>query len=102
MTLLETRRAPAVRCGGWTLVPETRRLRLTLPLGRRARAGLSWSWPAAVRVQAANGEPRRLPVADWTRRVQIALLAAGGIAGLLLARRARARRCRRPNGKEPR
>lgn len=86
MKLFETRDGPALEAGGWTLVPETRRLRLSLPLGRGARLGAAWCRPVAVRAISPGGEERSLPITDRTRRGQIALLAAAAVAGVLLAR----------------
>lgn len=90
MAIETTRSTDLVRAGGWTLLREVCHRRWSLPLGGDARAMLVWSRPVAVRAVASDGQERHLPVRDWSRLAQIALLAAGAVAWWRIGRRASA------------
>jgi hypothetical protein len=79
--MFETKRGETVRHGGRLLVPLGRSWSLRLP-GRRA--AFTWNRPLGVEVEGA-GEKVFLPIPDWTRRLQWALLAVG-FAVFLLSR----------------
>ena len=71
-------RGASARLGGRVLVPFAKTIRVTFP----RRGALVWNRPAGVEVEE-RGELRFLPVPDWTRRIQWALLAAAAAVFLL-------------------
>lgn len=73
--------AAAVRAGGLTLVSAAHHVRARVP---GLPLGLSWQRPAAVFVKRADGGVREVPVRDVTRRLQVGVLAAAAVAGLVL------------------
>jgi hypothetical protein len=78
----ETRAGEAVQAGARCLVPYSKVLRLQVPGWRGG--GLVWNRPVGVLVTEANGQETMLPVRDITRYVELLLLAAGLVSGLLL------------------
>ena len=65
----------------YTLVPQTRSLRIRLPFG-----GLVWNRPLGVSVRSAGGEAQMVRVRDRTRWLQLAIVAcAFACSGLLAA-----------------
>lgn len=65
---------------GTTVTPQARVLRVQLPFG-----GFVWNRPSALMVQQ-NGHLERIPIADITRSVTMALFGATILLWLLIAR----------------
>ncbi len=96
MLAIETRAGNPITAGEVLLVPVMRSWRLEL-----GRGGLVWNRPAAVLVETGGGvtpeggqrnvAPKggqrdnvALPIRDWTRRCQLAILGAGLAGSLVL------------------
>jgi len=90
MSIVTTHNADPVHAGGWTLIREAQRWHGVVPLGANGCGVVVWGRPAAVRAIGADGRERRLPVRDWTRLAQIALLGAGAGIAFWIGRRAAA------------
>ncbi len=100
MLAIETRTGAPIAAGEVRLVPVARSWRLETGWG-----GLVWNRPAGVLVEQAGVTPegsRRsrgmVPIRDWTRRWQLALLGAGLAGSLALRLRRRQRRKRWTKG----
>jgi hypothetical protein len=79
--VFETKAGEEVAHGKRVLIPLARSLRLRLP---ENAGGLVWSRPFGVLVRE-GARDRLIPIADWTRRIQWSLLAAG-FAATVVAR----------------
>jgi hypothetical protein len=75
----ETWKEVEVAAGNRVLVLLTRSLRLRLPGNA---GGLVWNRPFGVLVREGTRD-RLVPIADWTRRIQWSLLAAGFAAAVV-------------------
>jgi hypothetical protein len=75
----ETWKEVEVADGNRVLVLLTRSLRLRLPGNA---GGLVWNRPFGVLVREGTRD-RLVPIADWTRRIQWSLLAAGFAAAVV-------------------
>lgn len=78
----ETRTSEAVQAGSRRLVLYSKVLRVQIPGWHNG--GLVWNRPVAVMVTTAEGQETMLPVRDTTRLVELLLLGAGLVSGLLL------------------
>ena len=70
-----------IMSGDAEVVVRSRAVRIPLPF---AHGGLIWNRPVSVRVRRMGGSDQTLPVRDVTRLLQLALLALGLAAGLVL------------------
>ncbi len=76
----ETMPGKTIQAGENKITPFSQAIRLTLP---GVKGGLIWNRPVSVIVQGADGSEQVLPVVDITRTVQLTLLGAGLVIGLL-------------------
>jgi hypothetical protein len=79
--LYQTVNGEPVRVGDSVVTPQAQVLALKLLAGP-AGGGFVWNRPVALLVER-HGETRRYPIVDVTRLVQISLLAAVLVTGLL-------------------
>ena len=75
---METRAGKPVDAAGRKIVPFSQALILSFP---GAPGGLIWNRPVSVLVQESDGSEIVIPVVDYTRRVELALL--GATAGFM-------------------
>ncbi len=87
MLTIETQIGDEVVAGELRLAPVARSLRLML-----RKVGLVWNRPVGVVVRDAAGDETLVRIRDLTRRVQLALLAAGVLGSAVLWRRLHHRR----------
>lgn len=80
MLIQQTSAGEPVAMGDVTVYPVARSYRIDFPA---ARGGIIWNKPLAVIVEDTQGSRQIIPVKDVTRRIQVAILAAG-IFGTLL------------------
>ena len=78
---IENRAGNPVTTGGTRIIPFAQSVRLDLP---GLPGGVVWNRPLSVLAVSANGDEQVIRIVDATRRIQIALLAAGLLGGLLL------------------
>jgi hypothetical protein len=77
---IETHAGEPISVGDTRLIPMAQSLRV-LPPGKKV--GLIWNRPVSILVQTPGGQEHILPVFDFTRRAQLALLGLGMIGSLL-------------------
>lgn len=78
---IENLAGDSIQAGAQKITPVSQVVRLRFP---GMQGGLVWNRPHSVRVQAADGSERVLPVDDVTRLTQLSLLALGLLGGLLV------------------
>jgi hypothetical protein len=80
----ETQAGQSYKVGDYRVTPMARATRIRIP---GTNAGLVWNRPASVVAEYPDGETVVLPVRDYTRIIQVALLGAalGAAAAWLLA-----------------
>ncbi len=80
---IEQHSGKAIQAGNQTITPISRSVRFQIPF-RKAGVGVIWNRPVAVTVQTGSEEPRRLPIVDATRQMQLLIwLSAIVMVGLL-------------------
>lgn len=78
---IENKAGTPVLAGRTRIIPFAQSVRLDFP---GFPGGMVWNRPLSILAVSANGDEQVIRVVDATRRVQIALLAAGLFGGLLL------------------
>jgi hypothetical protein len=78
---IENKAGTPVLAGRTRIIPFAQSVRLDFP---GFPGGVVWNRPFSILVVSANGEEQVIRIVDVTRRIQIALLAAGFLGGLLL------------------
>lgn len=78
-----SRAGPPILVGGGLLIPRTQVVNLSLP-GLNWR--FTWNRPISVTYQPRDGSPQTLQIIDYTRLIQILLLAFGLFAVVILRR----------------
>lgn len=78
---IENNAGTPVTAGRTRIIPFAQSVRLDFP---GFPGGVVWNRPLSILAVSANGDEQVIRVVDVTRRIQIALLAAGLLGGLLL------------------
>ncbi|MGW8143581.1 MAG: hypothetical protein ACWGN2_04255 [Anaerolineales bacterium] len=76
----QTSAGEPVAAGDIKIYPVARSYRLNFPSGH---GGIVWNRPRSVIVEDVMGRRQIIPIQDYTRRMQIFILAAGLITALL-------------------
>ena len=76
----QTSAGEPVTAGDMKIYPVARSYRLNFPPGH---GGIVWNRPRSVIVEDAMGRRQIIPIRDYTRRMQIVILAAGLVTSLL-------------------
>lgn len=78
-----SRAGPPIPVAGGLLVPRTQVLNVSLPV---ANLRFTWNRPTSVTYQPQDGPSQTISVIDYTRLIQILLLAFGLFAAMIIGR----------------
>ena len=80
MFVQQTSAGEPITVGNLKVFPVARSYRMNFPGGQ---GGMLWNRPLGVIVEDQQGKRQTIPVRDKTRRMQVAILAAGFLGSLL-------------------